>query len=41
MISVKELENELKRDWTTSTPDPALDWDSNAPHIRSGWDYQK
>jgi len=34
-----ELENELKRDWTTSNP--ALDWNSHSKYIRSGWDYQK
>lgn len=37
----RDLERELKRDWTSANPDPAYDWGSNAPHVRSGWDYQK
>jgi hypothetical protein len=36
-----DLENELKRDWTASNPDPAYDWGFYGPHVRSGWDYQK
>jgi hypothetical protein len=34
-----DLENELKRDWTTTNRD--LDWDDQAEYVRSGWDYQE
>jgi len=36
-----DLEQELKRDWNSANPDPAYDWGYHAPHVRSGWDYQK
>jgi hypothetical protein len=35
----KDLETELKRDWTTTNPGST--WDSNASYIRSGWDFEE
>jgi hypothetical protein len=32
------LENELKRDWTTTYPD--ADWEEQEEYIRSGWEKQ-
>jgi hypothetical protein len=32
-----ELENELKRDWSSSNE--SGNWETDAPYIRSGWDY--
>ena len=33
-----ELEKELRKDWTSTNPDRASTWDSDAAYIRSGWE---
>ena len=33
----KNLENELRRDWTNTNQD--ADWESDSANIRAGWDY--
>jgi hypothetical protein len=35
----KDLETELKRDWTSTKP--GSNWDNDAPYIRSGWDFEE
>jgi hypothetical protein len=37
----KDLETQLRTDWTSSNPDAKGSWDENAEYVRSGWNYQK
>jgi len=35
-----ELEKELRRDWSSTYPDRANNWDADAEYIRTGWNRQ-
>jgi hypothetical protein len=34
------LEKELRRDWISTYPERAKNWDADAEYIRSGWNYK-
>jgi hypothetical protein len=34
------LENELRRDWSSTYPERAKNWDADAEYIRYGWNYK-
>ena len=36
-----ELENELRRDWSSTNPSEGNSWDSYSSYVHSGWDYKE
>jgi len=36
----RDLEAQLRRDWSGANPGQDDSWDANAEYVRSGWDYK-